>query len=107
AMRFLLVDHARSRQAAKRGGEAQRVTLDEVAVVPPERNDDLLALDEARRRPAVPDPPKNQIVELRYFGGLSAEEAAEVLGVSEITVKREWLKAKAWLYRELQAGGEG
>ena len=106
AMRFLLVDHARARQYAKRGGGARQVTLDEVAVVSPERNDDLLALDEALSRLAALDPRKSQIVELRYFGGLSAEEAAEALGVSEITVKREWLKARAWLYRELQPEAE-
>ena len=75
--------------------------------VSPERNDDLLALDEALSRLAALDPRKSQVVELRYFGGLSAEEAAEALGVSEITVKREWLKARAWLYRELQPGVEG
>jgi len=106
AMRFLLVDHARARQYAKRGGGVRQVTLDEVAVVSPERNDDLLALDEALSRLAALDPRKSQIVELRYFGGLSAEEAAEALGVSEITVKREWLKARAWLYRELQPEAE-
>jgi len=107
AMRFLLVDHARARQYAKRGGGARQVTLDEVAVVSPERNTDLLALDEALSRLAALDPRKSQVVELRYFGGLSAEETAEALGVSEVTVKREWLKAKAWLYRELQPGAEG
>jgi RNA polymerase sigma factor (TIGR02999 family) len=107
AMRFLLVDHARARQSAKRGGGARRVTLDEVAVVSPESNDDLLALDEALGRLAALDSRKSQVVELRYFGRLSAEEAAEALGVSEITVKREWLKAKAWLYRELQPGAKG
>src|SRR6266498_3472682 len=84
-MRHLLVDRARARRYVKRGGGARQV-----------------ALDEALTRLAALDERKSKIVELRYFGGLSAEEVAEVLGVSTITVKREWLKAKAWLYRELK-----
>lgn len=100
-MRHLLVDHARSRGYAKHGGGALHVSLDEGAVVSAEPDASLLALDEALARLGAFDPRKSQIVELRFFGGLSAEEAAEILGVSEITVKREWLKAKAWLYREL------
>ena len=103
-MRHLLVDRARARRFAKRGGGAHRVTLDEAAAVTRERDPDLLALDEALCRLAAVDERKSRLVELRYFGGLSAEEAAEVLGVSAITVKREWLKAKAWLYRELSRG---
>jgi RNA polymerase sigma factor (TIGR02999 family) len=103
-MRHLLVDHARSRNYAKRGGGAQQVTLDETAVISEDRYADLLALDEALSKLAAMDSRKSQLVELRYFGGLSAAETAEVLGVSEITVKREWLKAKAWLYRELSQG---
>jgi RNA polymerase sigma factor (TIGR02999 family) len=107
-MRHLLVDHARSRQYAKRGGNAQRITFDEAAVVSMQRDDNLLALDEALTKLAAIDPRKVKLVELRYFGGLSAEETAVVLGVSEITIKREWLKTKAWLYRELteEAGDE-
>jgi RNA polymerase sigma factor (TIGR02999 family) len=101
AMRYLLVDHARSQQAAKRGGAAQHVELDEVAVMAPERSAEMLALDEALGRLAALDPRQGQIVELRYFGGLSLEETAEVMGISAITVRREWGKAKAWLYREL------
>jgi RNA polymerase sigma factor (TIGR02999 family) len=100
-MRNLLVDRARSRQADKHGGGARRVSLDEAAIVLPERQIDLLALDEALDRLAGIDPRKSQIVEMRYFGGMSVEETAEVLAVSPITVKREWLKARAWLYREL------
>lgn len=100
-MRNLLVDRARSRQADRHGGGARRVSLDDAAVVVPERQIDLLALDEALDRLAGIDPRKSQIVEMRYFGGMSVEETAEVLAVAPITVKREWLKARAWLYREL------
>lgn len=103
AMRFLLVDHARSQQAEKRGGAARHVELDGVAAITPERSKELIALDEALSRLAELDPRQSQIVELRYFGGLSLEETAEIIGVSVITVRREWAKAKAWLYRELSA----
>lgn len=103
-MRHLLIDYARRRRYAKRGGGARQVTLDEGAAVSPERSAELLALDEALRRLSALDPRKGQIVELRYFGGLSVKETAEVLGISDITVKREWSKAKAWLYRELSEG---
>lgn len=100
-MRHVLVDHARSRQYAKRGGEAQRVTLDDNLAISHEDQIEVLALDEALNRLAALDERKGRIVELRYFGGLSVEETAEVLELSAITVKRDWLKAKAWLYREL------
>jgi RNA polymerase sigma factor (TIGR02999 family) len=100
-MRHLLIDYARARQYARRGGNALRVTLDEGIAVTPESSVDLLALNEALDRLDAIDERKRRIVELRYFSGLSVEETAEVLGVSAITVKREWLKAKAWLYREL------
>jgi RNA polymerase sigma-70 factor, ECF subfamily len=100
-MRHLLVDHARARGYAKRGGGAHQVSLDEAAVVVPEISFDLLALDEALDRLAAIDERKVVIVELRYFSGLSVEETAEAMRLSEITIKREWLKAKAWLYREL------
>jgi RNA polymerase sigma factor, sigma-70 family/RNA polymerase sigma factor, TIGR02999 family len=100
-MRHLLVDHARSRRYARRGGSALRITLDEAVAAAPEESVDLLALNEALNRLNAMDERKCRIVELRYFSGLSVEETAEVLGVSAITVKREWLKAKAWLYREL------
>ena len=102
-MRHLLVDRARSRRYAKRGGGAHRITLDETAVISRENAPDLLALDEALTRLWALDQRKSRVVELRYFGGLSAEEAAEVLEVSVVTVKRDWLKAKAWLYRELNS----
>lgn len=104
-MRHLLVDHARAQAYAKRGGGKTQISLDKVAVVTPERPDELLALDDALNRLAVVDMKKSRIVELRYFGGLTVEEVAEVLGVATITVKREWAKARLWLYHELQTGG--
>lgn len=104
-MRHLLVDHARAQDSAKRGGGIHRVELEEAAVYAPERSADLLALDDALNRLAVVDEKKSRIVELRYFGGLTVEEVAEVLGVAVINVKREWAKAKLWLYNELQIGG--
>jgi RNA polymerase sigma factor (TIGR02999 family) len=100
-MRRILVDHARSHLYAKRGGGARKVALDEVAVLSPERGADLIALDDALARLSSIDPRKCRIVELRYFIGLSVEETAELLGVSPITVKRDWLIAKAWLRREV------
>jgi RNA polymerase sigma-70 factor, ECF subfamily len=100
-VRNLLVDYARAKNYQKRGSGAEKVNIDDVALFTPEPNENLLALDEALNRLAKFDERKSKIVELRYFGGLSSEETAEVLGVSEITVKREWLKAKAWLYNEL------
>jgi RNA polymerase sigma factor (TIGR02999 family) len=101
-MRHLLVDHARSRRYRKRGGGALRVSLEEADAATPEPALDLLALDEALERLAAIDERKVLIVELRYFGGLSFEETAAALGLSEVTVKRDWLKARAWLYRELR-----
>jgi|SRR5215831_5159114 len=104
-MRHLLVDRARSRRRLRRGSDPEQVSLDEIAVVSEQKGEDLLALDEVLTRLAAIDERKVKIVELRHFGGLSAQETAAVLGVSEVTVKREWLKAKAWLYRELSQGG--
>lgn len=100
-MRGLLVDHARARAYEKRGGGAVQVSLNEELASTPELSLDVLGLDEALEQLAVVDARKSRIVELRFFGGLSVEETAEVLGVSAITIKREWLKAKAWLFREL------
>jgi RNA polymerase sigma factor (TIGR02999 family) len=100
-MRRIMVDHARERQALKRGGHALKVTLDEAALVTKTRSEELLALDEALERLAVQDPRKSEIVELRYFGGLKVEEVAEFLKLSRRTVEREWNMAKAWLYRAL------
>jgi RNA polymerase sigma-70 factor, ECF subfamily len=100
-MRRIMVDHARERHSLKRGGGALKVTLDEAALVTETRSEELLALDEALERLAAQDARKGQIVELRYFGGLSVAETAEFLKLSQRTVEREWTVAKAWLYREL------
>lgn len=99
-MRHLLIDHARTRGYAKRNG-VHKVTLHEWSAVTPEQSCDLIALNESLERLAAIDSRKASIVELRYFAGLSVEETAEALKISDITVKREWLKAKAWLFREL------
>ena len=101
-MRRILVDHARASVAAKRGGDVERLSLDENIDVTGERARELVALDEALERLAEIDPEKSRVVELRFFGGLSVEETAEVLGVSAPTVKRHWRMAKAWLYGQMQ-----
>ena len=100
-MRRILIDHARSRAYAKRGGGVRPVELDEAAVLSPTQAEAVLAVDEALQRLATFDPRKARIVELRYFGGLTVEETAEVLKISPITVMRDWSFAKAWLHREL------
>jgi RNA polymerase sigma-70 factor (ECF subfamily) len=100
-MRRVLVDYARNRSYAKHGGGAQRVSLDDARIFSPERSDDVVALDEALNELAAFDPRKSQIVELRFFGGLSIDEAAEVLSVSPGTVMRDWTLAKAWLRRAM------
>jgi RNA polymerase sigma-70 factor (ECF subfamily) len=105
-MRRILVEHARSRQYLKHGGGAARVSLEEAAVISEERAADLVALDDALENLAAIDQRKSRVVELRFFGGLSVEETAEVLKVSPVTVMRDWSTAKAWLYRELSQGGE-
>ncbi len=99
-MRRILVDHAR-RHNLRRGGDLKRVPLEELAVVDGERAADLVALDDAMNTLARLDPRKVQVVEMRFFGGLSVEETAEVLNVSPATVMRDWSTAKAWLYREM------
>jgi RNA polymerase sigma factor (TIGR02999 family) len=104
-MRHILVDHARSRQAAKRGGSNIRLPLDEAMVVSPGQNLDFLALDEALNRLAKIDPQQSQVVELRFFSGINVEDTAKLMGVSERTVKRDWNVAKAWLRRELSRAG--
>jgi len=101
-MRRVLVDHARTRGYQKRGGGAQRVTLDEALLVSPEPAVDLVALDRALVALAAADIRKSRVIELRFFGGLTVEETAEVLHVSPDTVKRDWRLAKLWLLRELE-----
>ena len=100
-MRRILVDHARKRHNAKRGGGGVRVLLDEAVIVSKEKAWDVVALDDALMRLAAIDPRKSEVVELRYFGGLSVDEIAEVLKISPVTVQRNWSTAKAWLYREI------
>ncbi len=102
-MRRILVDHARSKHASKRGAGISMLTLDEAVAGSGPRNLNLVAVDEALENLARIDPQQSQIVELRFFAGLSIDEAAEVLKVSPATVKREWVMAKAWLYREMSA----
>ena len=103
-MRQILVDFARSRHQWKRGGKVQRVSLDEGIVSSKEPGAELIALDDALKALAEVDPRKSQVVELRFFGGLSVEETAEVLKVSTDTVLRDWRLAKLWLLRELRRG---
>jgi RNA polymerase sigma factor (TIGR02999 family) len=103
-MRHILVDYARSRKSHKRGGGAVEVSLDQAAFISNERAADFVALDDALTTLAAFDERKSRIIELRFFGGLSIEETAEVLKISPATVKREWSLAQAWLYRELKRG---
>lgn len=100
-MRRILIEHARNRQAAKRGGADYRMTLSKVDRVGEEQDINLLALDDALQRLEVMDPRKVQIVELRYFGGLTIEETAKALKISPATVKRDWSMARAWLRSEI------
>ncbi len=105
-MRRILVDYSRGHDAKKRGSDFEKVFLEEAEVVAKGKTADVIALDEALTRLAEFDPQQAQLVELRFFGGLSLEEAAEVLGVSRTTVKRNWNLCKAWLARELRRGDE-
>ena len=105
-MRQILVDYARSHAAAKRGADL-RVELDAAMILPQERNAEVIALDEALKTLSQIDEQQGQIVEMRFFGGLSIEEIGEVLGISRSTVKREWNVAKAWLVREMRRDSHG
>lgn len=100
-IRRILVDHARGRQASKRGAGAPRLSLDEAIALPDRKDIDLVALDDALTSLARIDPQQARIVELRFFTGLTVDETAEVLNISPATVKRDWVTAKAWLYREI------
>ncbi|HEV7860414.1 MAG TPA: sigma-70 family RNA polymerase sigma factor [Pyrinomonadaceae bacterium] len=103
-MRRILLNYARDRHRAKRGGRAIQVSLSEVSMMSEEKSSELIALDEALKRLAAVDERKCRVVELKYFGGLSVEETAEVLQVAPITVMRDWNMAKAWLAREIRNG---
>ena len=100
-MRRILVDFARQRPRAVGGAEARHISLEDALTITDDKDSDLLALDEALNDLARIDERKSRVVELRFFGGLSVEETAEVIGIAPVTVMREWRKAKAWLYREL------
>lgn len=102
-MRHILVDHARAKLADKRGGESERIALEDVVSLSNEPNLDFLAIDEALKELAEFDEQQSKIVELRFFGGLTIEETAHVVGISAATVKREWAMAKAWLHRKLKS----
>ena len=106
-MRHVLVDHARTRAAAKRGGLLQKLSLDDAWMAPEEVAAELVALDEALVRLAMIDERKSRVVEMRFFAGLSVEETAEALGVSDKTVMRDWRIAKLWLHRELSGNVDG
>ena len=105
-MRRVLINHARDRHREKRGGHAVQISLSDVVLVSNEKSIELISLDEALDRLAAIDERKSRVVELRYFGGLSVEETAEVLGVSTITVNRDWKMARAWLAREVRRVNE-
>ena len=101
-MRRILVDYARTRQRTKRGGKQLRVTLEDVCVLSPRISEEILAVDESLARLEKMDPRQARVVELRYFSGLTTDEAAEALGISAKTVTREWNLARAWLYADLK-----
>lgn len=101
-MRRILVDYARSKGRSRRGGGRQKVPLDEGLLVSPERTEEMLAVEESLSRLEKLDPRQGRVVELRYFGGLTVDEVAEVLGVTSKTVARDWNSAKAWLYGDLK-----
>ncbi len=100
-MRQILVEHARGRDAAKRGGQACRLTLDAAIALPTQLDVDVVELDKALTGLAELDPQQSRIVELRFFGGLTIEDTSEVLGISPATVKRDWVTARAWLFRAM------
>jgi RNA polymerase sigma factor (TIGR02999 family) len=103
AMRQILVSYARSNRAQKRGGGAARIELDEAAILSPEQSQEIIDLHEALERLETLDPRKAQVVELKFFGGLSYDEIAEVLKIARVTVRRDWEFAKLWLYTELHS----
>lgn len=104
-MRRILIDHAKTKHREKRGGKARKLSLDEIANYRAQPAAELVALDEALKILAEMDERKSRVVEMRYFGGLTVEETAQVLGVSDKTVIRDWNLAKAWLYQQLNRAG--
>lgn len=100
-MRQILVDHARTHRASKRGGKLCQITLTEAEQLPVSTDVDMIALDDALKELAEMDPQQCRVIELKFFAGLSIDDTAEVLGISPSTVKRDWVTARAWLYREL------
>lgn len=106
-MRRVLVDYARQHNAKIRGGGLKRVELEEWLAISPERIDEVVSLDEALSRLAEENPRQARVVELRYFGGLSFEQIAALLGIAERSVKRDWAVARVWLYRELRPSADG
>jgi RNA polymerase sigma factor (TIGR02999 family) len=105
AMRQILVENARRKNRPKHGGDMRRMSLDDVEVACELQNDELLAVDEALAKLEREDPQKAKLIQLRFFVGMTHEEAGKVLGVSAITAKRHWRYARAWLYREMRKGG--
>jgi RNA polymerase sigma factor (TIGR02999 family) len=105
-MRRILVDRARHKQSVRHGQGRQRVTLDEAELVTDVPDDDLIALDEALSKLAIQDKIASELVKLRYFGGLTVEQAAKALGMSRATADRNWSHARAWLYHEISRGDE-
>jgi len=103
AMRHILIDHARRKQALRHGGGQQRVDADDLEIAAPADDDELLAVNDALDRLAQADPAKAELVKLRYFVGMTIEEAASALGVSEPTAKRRWALARAWLFNEIKS----
>jgi RNA polymerase sigma factor (TIGR02999 family) len=106
AMRRILIDSARRRRSQRRGGEAQRRSLESLEAAAPASDEELLAVNDALERLAQTDPPKAELVKLRYFAGLTIPEAAQTLGISVTTANRYWAYARAWLHEELAAGGD-
>jgi RNA polymerase sigma-70 factor, ECF subfamily len=106
-MRQVLVDHARARASGKRGGGVERIPIDDAVVAADERSGGLVALDEVLRELAEIDPRKSQVIELRFFGGMTIDETAEFLGVSANTVTRDWELARAWLFKRIEGPGNG
>lgn len=101
AMRHILVDYARAKQSQRRGGWQEKITLDETFISSPQNSDEMILLDDAMKQLAALDKRKSRVVELKYFGGLTTEEIAEVLRISPETVKRDWRFSRTWLLREL------